>query len=102
MDRLGGAAGHAKFICPLCKMQAPSLKNMEEHHEVTSFRFERENYDFRLTSVEIQSKHDGIPFDPTACENAHTIHGGSTKGIFFFVKRRTQTHTDRHAEGRHA
>jgi hypothetical protein len=34
MDRLGGAAGHAKFICPLCKMQAPSLKNMEEHHEV--------------------------------------------------------------------
>jgi hypothetical protein len=42
MDRLGGAAGHAKFICPLCKMQAPSLKNMEEHHEVTSFRFERE------------------------------------------------------------
>ncbi len=34
MDRLGGAAGHAKFICPLCKMQAPSIKNMEEHHEV--------------------------------------------------------------------
>ena len=37
MDRLGGAAGHAKFICPLCKMQAPSLKNMEEHHEVECY-----------------------------------------------------------------
>ena len=34
IDRLGGAAGHAKFICPLCKMQAPSIKNMQEHHEV--------------------------------------------------------------------
>ena len=28
-DRAGGAAGHAKFVCPLCKMQAPSIKNME-------------------------------------------------------------------------
>ena len=26
------------------------------------------------------SKHEGIPFDPNACENAHAIHGGSTKG----------------------
>jgi hypothetical protein len=28
-DRAGGAAGHAKFVCPLCKMQAPSIKNMQ-------------------------------------------------------------------------
>jgi hypothetical protein len=34
-DRLGGKAGHAKLVCPLpgCNMQAPSLKNMQMHHE---------------------------------------------------------------------
>jgi hypothetical protein len=49
MDRLGGAAGHAKFICPLCKMQAPSLKNMEEHHEVECSNIECDrDHDFGL------------------------------------------------------
>jgi hypothetical protein len=30
-DRLGGKAGHAKFVCPLpgCNMQAPSIRNMQ-------------------------------------------------------------------------
>ena len=33
----------------------------------------------------MQSKHDGVPFDPTACENSHLIHGGSTKGSCFLL-----------------
>lgn len=32
-DRKGGTAGHAKFQCPICKVQGPDLKTMEAHHE---------------------------------------------------------------------
>ncbi|EKX47163.1 hypothetical protein GUITHDRAFT_45817, partial [Guillardia theta CCMP2712] len=56
-DRLGGKAGHAKLICPLCMMQAPSLKNMEMHHE---------------------SKHPKVPWDPNIYQNTHEIYGGTT------------------------
>jgi hypothetical protein len=28
-DRLGGAVGHAKFMCPICKTAAPSLTSMQ-------------------------------------------------------------------------
>jgi hypothetical protein len=28
-DRLGGAAGHAKFKCPICAQQAPDMKTMQ-------------------------------------------------------------------------
>ena len=28
-DRLGGAAGHAKYKCPICAQQAPDMKTMQ-------------------------------------------------------------------------
>eukprot|EP00758_Cryptobia_borreli_P007750 Tbor_TRINITY_DN5327_c4_g1::TRINITY_DN5327_c4_g1_i3::g.4963::m.4963 len=59
-DRLGGAAGHAKFLCPHCGQQAPDIKSMEAHHE---------------------SKHPKIDFDPNVYEDRHTILGGTTKGV---------------------
>lgn len=30
-DRKGGAVGHAKYMCPICKTAAPSLTNMQVH-----------------------------------------------------------------------
>ncbi len=46
-----------------------------------------------LFFVDMQSKHDGIPFDPSACENAQKIHGGSTKGTsFVHFKKLEQRH----------
>eukprot|EP00798_Chlamydomonas_sp_ICE-L_P028378 gene28378-31512_t len=56
-DRNGGAAGHAKFECPLCKVQAPSIKTMQAHHE---------------------SKHANIPWEADKCVNKHEEHGGVT------------------------
>nr|CAC33094.1 hypothetical protein [Rhodomonas sp. CS24] len=59
-DRKGGKAGHAKFICPECKMQAASMKNMQDHYD---------------------SKHPKDVLDPAACQNAQEMHGGSTHGV---------------------
>eukprot|EP00976_Prorocentrum_cordatum_P095707 1190277-Prorocentrum_minimum.AAC.8 len=59
-DRKGGAAGHAKYKCPICAQQAPDLKSMEAHHD---------------------SKHSKVPFDASACSNTHDIYGGTTQGI---------------------
>ena len=59
-DRKGGAAGHAKYKCPICAQQAPDLKSMEAHHD---------------------SKHSKVPFDPEKCSNLQEIHGGTTQGI---------------------
>lgn len=28
-DRKGGAVGHAKYMCPVCKTAAPDLKTMQ-------------------------------------------------------------------------
>ena len=28
-DRLGGAAGHAKYKCPICAQQGPDMKTMQ-------------------------------------------------------------------------
>jgi len=58
----GGAAGHAKFKCPVvgCGLQAPSIKSMQAHFE---------------------SKHPKLPFDPDACVDMQAIHGGSTQGV---------------------
>lgn len=33
-DRLGGKAGHSKFMCNICKTPAPSLTNMQVRHFV--------------------------------------------------------------------
>jgi len=60
-DRLGGAAGHAKFMCPICKTAAPSLTSMQLHWE---------------------NKHPKLPFDQSACENLHEKTGGvTTQGV---------------------
>ena len=57
VDRKGGAVGHAKFKCPICNLQAPSIKSMQDHHE---------------------SKHPKLPFDAEACKNVHEETGGVT------------------------
>lgn len=56
-DRKGGKAGHAKYMCPICKTAAPDPKSMQAHHE---------------------SKHPTLPFDAQACVNLHVVHGGTT------------------------
>jgi hypothetical protein len=56
----GGKAGHAKFKCPICALQAPSLKNMREHHE---------------------AKHPKVTFDEEKCQDVHAEFGGTTAGI---------------------
>lgn len=60
MDRKGGAAGHSKFKCYVCGLQAPSLKNMEDH---------------------FTSKHPKEPYDPERCSNMHEIVGVTTQGV---------------------
>lgn len=59
-DRKGGAAGHAKFQCHVCKTAAPSLTNMQAHFE---------------------SKHPTLPWEPEKCTNLHSLHGGTTQGV---------------------
>eukprot|EP00294_Goniomonas_avonlea_P017959 CAMPEP_0114555792 /NCGR_PEP_ID=MMETSP0114-20121206/8941_1 /TAXON_ID=31324 /ORGANISM="Goniomonas sp, Strain m" /LENGTH=101 /DNA_ID=CAMNT_0001740947 /DNA_START=50 /DNA_END=355 /DNA_ORIENTATION=+ len=59
-DRQGGKAGHSKFMCPVCKQQAPDLKSMQAHHD---------------------SKHSKLPWDPAACTNTHAVYGGTTQGV---------------------
>jgi len=60
VDRKGGMAGHSKYKCYLCGLQAPSLKNMEEHFE---------------------SKHPKEPFDEERCVNMHDVVGVTTTGV---------------------
>jgi len=57
VDRKGGAAGHAKFKCPICAQQAPDLKSMEAHHD---------------------SKHSKVPFEPDKCTNQQEVLEGMT------------------------
>lgn len=59
-DRQGGQAGHAKFKCYICGLQAPSLKNMEAHFD---------------------SKHPKENLDAARCENTHQSHGCTTQGV---------------------
>ena len=59
-DRRGGAAGHAKLICPLCFTQAHDLNAMRVHHA---------------------AKHEDLDFDEGRYENLHEKFGGSTKGV---------------------
>lgn len=35
-DRKGGAVGHAKYMCPICKTAAPSLTNMQVGTQILS------------------------------------------------------------------
>lgn len=59
-DRLGGAAGHSKFICDVCMTQVPDLKTMQNHYE---------------------AKHPTATFDPAKFEDMHEKVGGTTKGV---------------------
>ena len=60
-DRLGGKAGHSKFQCYICMMNAPSLTTMEQHWN---------------------SKHDKLgPFDPSKFSDKQKEAGGTTKGV---------------------
>ena len=59
-DRKGGAAGHAKFKCPVCGMAAPSIKSGELHWD---------------------SKHGKLPFKPEDWSDLHALHGGTTIGV---------------------
>jgi len=60
VDRKGGQAGHAKFKCYMCGLQAPSLKNMEAHFE---------------------AKHAKERFEPDRCSNMHELMGATTMGV---------------------
>ena len=60
-DRLGGKAGHSKFQCHICMMNAPSLTTMEQHWN---------------------SKHDKLgPFDASKFNDKQKEAGGTTKGV---------------------
>ena len=60
-DRMGGAAGHAKFKCPSCGIQSPSIKSAEMHWD---------------------SKHPKLPFKPEDWSDMHAVHGGvTTQGV---------------------
>ena len=56
-DRLGGAAGHAKFKCPVCAQGAPSEKTAVAHGD---------------------SKHAKLPFVFADWTDAHAASGGVT------------------------
>lgn len=56
-DRKGGAAGHAKFKCPACGVQSPSIKSAEMHWD---------------------SKHSKLPFVASDWTDMHEAHGGVT------------------------
>ena len=60
LDRLGGAAGHAKFVCYVCMAQVPDIKTMRIHFE---------------------AKHPTLTCDEEKCTDLHEVHGGSTKGV---------------------
>ncbi|CAM9502041.1 unnamed protein product [Ascophyllum nodosum] len=59
-DRKGGAAGHSRFLCTICGVQAPSLTSMQAHHI---------------------SKHDKLPWDPSLYEDVQAKYGGTTQGV---------------------
>ena len=56
-DRLGGAAGHSKFLCDHCKTPLTSLVQARIHHD---------------------AKHDKIEFRESDYTDVHEIHGGVT------------------------
>mmetsp|Transcript_16029 Transcript_16029/g.39906 ORF Transcript_16029/g.39906 Transcript_16029/m.39906 type:complete len:101 (-) Transcript_16029:177-479(-) len=60
VDRKGGAAGHAKFQCHICKTAAPSITSMKAHHD---------------------SKHPLLPWEPEKCTDLHEVFGGTTQGV---------------------
>lgn len=59
-DRLGGKAGHAKFLCYICKQQAPSVTSMRQHFE---------------------SKHPKETMDEARLVDTHDTFGGTTQGV---------------------
>ena len=56
-DRQGGAAGHAKYQCPLCGQAVPDMKTGQAHWD---------------------SKHSKLPFVAEDWENKQAALGGKT------------------------
>eukprot|EP00903_Cladosiphon_okamuranus_P012463 g11672.t1 len=59
-DRKGGAAGHSRFLCTICGVQAPSLVSMKAHHD---------------------AKHPKLPWDPNLYEDVQAKYGATTTGV---------------------
>lgn len=60
-DRAGGVAGHAKYECPNCGLQAPGEVSASQHWD---------------------SKHSKLgPFNFEAWSNRQEVYGGSTQGV---------------------
>lgn len=59
-DRQGGRAGHAKYVCYICKQQAPDLKSMSQHFE---------------------SKHPKDTMDQAKFVDTHALFGATTVGV---------------------
>lgn len=49
-DRQGGAAGHVRFECSICKATAPSLKVMMTHFEAKHPTIKPEDYESNVRS----------------------------------------------------
>ncbi|KAI8466542.1 MAG: hypothetical protein J3K34DRAFT_524471 [Monoraphidium minutum] len=60
-DRKGGNVGHARYRCAICMLTAPSIKNMQAHHE---------------------SKHPTVAWDESKVQDLHAETGGvTTQGV---------------------
>jgi len=60
-DRLGGAAGHSRFLCKHCKAPLTSLVQAKIHHD---------------------AKHEKLAFLEADYEDIHEAHGGvTTQGV---------------------
>jgi len=59
-DRKGGAVGHAKFSCPVCRQAAPSEKSAVAHWD---------------------SKHSKLPFVFADWSDLHASVGATTAGL---------------------
>lgn len=55
-----GKAGHAKWVCYVCKTQCPDLKTMKVHFE---------------------SKHPKETMDETKFVDTHAVYGATTVGV---------------------
>ena len=76
-DRKGGAAGHAKFQCPVCGQSAPDLK---VRSLARSARLSLHTL-WQSMSIHHESKHPKLAWEPEKCANLDEVHGGSTQGV---------------------
>jgi hypothetical protein len=71
VDRKGGAAGHAKFQCPVCGMAAPDLKARSRRlRHPAPQRLTRAVSRAQTMQIHHDSKHPKLPFEPEKCVRA--------------------------------